>query len=401
MHRLRAWCVIVLSSIAALAAWLFLTFRHGFDETVAAVPTFEAGLTYTNQRVARVPWSIHVLKVDRSQTNLIWYSAHAGRRVLGVSLIGDQARAVPRELGQAIAGVNGDFYVRDNPSYAGDPRGLQIVDGELISAPDTVSVWFDATGAPHLDEVTADFVVTWPDGHKTPFGLNEQRSSQMAVLYTPTYGSSTRAPGGRELVLEKEGDGPWLPLQASRTYRARVREVSTQGNTRLVPNSLVLSLGPRLLPKLPDTSPGTVLEISTATTPELTDVKAAIGGGPALIKDGKPFAQKRPTPGGPDGFSERSKYERHPRAAIGWSATHIYLVVVDGRQPGLSMGMKLTELAQFFLNLGCTEAMNFDGGKSAQLWLNGRIVNSPVHGDDPVANCLLVVRRAAVAGVSN
>src|SRR5437868_3998825 len=98
----------------------------------------DPGLTYTNVRVASVPWSIHVLKIDRSRKDLTFFAAHAKDKVLGVSLIADQARAVPREIGRAIAGVNGDFYLRDNPTYAGDPRGLQILNGELISAPSTV-----------------------------------------------------------------------------------------------------------------------------------------------------------------------------------------------------------------------------------------------------------------------
>ena len=54
--------------------------------------------------------------------------------------------------------------------------------------------------------------------------------------------------------------------------------------------------------------------------------------------------------------------------------------------------MTLAELAEYFLSLGCTDAINFDGGKSAQMWLNGDIVNSPVHGEDTVANSLLVIR---------
>jgi hypothetical protein len=388
MYRQLRWPLAICSIPGVIACVLFC----GVQAAVrGAVPS--PGVTYTNQRVARVPWSIHLLKVDRANTNLTFYSALARGKVLGVGLIASQARTVPRELGQAIAGINGDFYLRDNPSYAGDPRGLQIMNGELISAPDTVSVWFDAKGNPHLDEVTADFTVTWPDGRKTPFALNEPRSARMAVLYTPTYGPTTRAPGGRELILEKAGAGPWLPLQASGTYRARVREISTQGNTRLAPEIMVLSLGPRVVPPVPEVRPGMVLQISTFTTPSLAGVKSAIGGGPALIKDGEPFAQRRPAPGTSGDFSERSKYERHPRSAIGWSPTHVYFVVVDGRQPGLSVGMRLTELSQFLVSLGCTDAMNFDGGKSAQMWVNGRTVNSPVHGEDPVANCLLLLRK--------
>ena len=351
-------------------------------------------MTYTNVRIARVPWSIHVLKIDRSRKDLAFYAAHARGKVLGVSLIGDQARAVPREIGRAIGGVNGDFYVRDDSTYAGDPRGLQIVNGELISAPDSISVWFDADGNPHLDEVEADFKVTWPDGRTTRFGLNEQRRYRMAVLYTPTYGASTRTRGGRELILEKDGEGPWLPLRAGETYRARVREVRLNGNTRLGPDLMVLSLAPDLLTRVPEAEPGAVLQISTATTPDLKGAQSAIGGGPALIMDGEKYSQRRPPPGSSGDWSERSKYERHPRSAVGWSPTHVYLVTVDGRQHGLSEGMRLAELADFMANLGCTEAMNLDGGKSAQMWLNGRIVNSPCQGEDTVANSLLVIRKA-------
>jgi hypothetical protein len=257
-----------------------------------------------------------------------------------------------------------------------------------------VCVWFDAQGNPHLDEVKGNFSVTWPDGRKGTFGLNQRRRSQSMVLYTPTYGPSTRAPGGREFILEKEGDGAWLPLQPSQSYRARVREVSSTGNSRLSGDIMVLSASPELVAKLPEIKAGEVVEISTATTPELKDVPMAIGGGPTLIKDGKPaFSMKNPPPGTSNEWRERSKYERHPRCAIGWSEKHIYLVIVDGRQPGLSTGMKLAELADFLASLGCTDGMNLDGGKSAQMWMKGQIVNSPCQGEDTVANSLLVIRK--------
>ncbi len=379
------------------AAGLLVSLAAGIlaraDVSDAREAKTEPGVAYSNDRVARVPWSIHVVKIDRSRKDLAFFSAHARDKVLGVSLIAEQARAIPREIGRAIAGVNGDFYARDNPMYAGDPRGLQILNGDLISAPDTVCVWFDVDGNPHLDEVKGDFKVTWPDGRKTPFGLNQQRQPGMAVLYTPTYGPSTRAIGGHELILEKDGNGPWLPLQAGQTYRARIREVQTNANTRLAADVMVLSLDPRLLSSLSELAAGAVLEISTATTPDLKGVKVAIAGGPAIIKEGKAFSLKAPPPGVRASYSEMSKYDRHPRSAIGWSPTHLYLVTVDGRQPGLSVGMKLAELAEYLAGLGCTDAMNLDGGKSAQMWVSGQIVNSPCQGEDTVANAFFVIRK--------
>src|ERR1041385_3071597 len=230
--RKRSWMIAIIggASLVVLLAVGALV-RAGASEARPAKS--EPGISYTNTRVASVPWSIHVLKIDRSRKDLAFFSAHAKERVLGVSLIADQARAVPREIGHAIAGVNGDFYVRDRPPYNGDPRGLQIVNGELISGPDTVCIWFDAKGNPHLDEVKGEFNVTWPDGRKTAFDLNQQRKPNSAVLFTPTYGASTLTFGGRDLILERDEKGPWLPLQAGQAYRARVREIATNGNTRL------------------------------------------------------------------------------------------------------------------------------------------------------------------------
>ena len=384
---LAAICISVLAASFALG-----TFAQAAAPEIRGTKSV-GGVSYWNERVANVPWSIHIMKIDRSRKDLGFVAGLARDKVLGVSMIADQARAVPVETGKAIGGVNGDFYLRDNPTFAGDPRGLQIFNGDLVSGPSTVCVWFDAEGNPHLDDVKGDFKVTWPDGSKTPFGLNEQRPRGAAVLYTPTYGPSTRAIGGRELILERDGTGPWLPLQPSQTYRARVREISTNGNTRLAAGAMVLSFAPQMLSALPALEAGSALQISTALTPELKDVKTAIAGGPALIKDGKAFTLKEPPPGTSSDYSQRSKYERHPRSAVGWSPTHIYLVTVDGRQPQLSVGMKLAELAEVFVKLGCTDAMNFDGGKSAQMWMSGQIMNDPCQGEDTVANSLLVVRR--------
>ena len=353
----------------------------------------EPGVTHRHEQVASAPWSIHIVKVDRTRKDLAFYAPLATGTVLGVNLISEQARDIPPGMGRALAGVNGDFYERDNNTYAGDPRGLQIVNGELVSGTSTAAVWFDAQGQPQVDDVKGDFKITWPDRRQTPFALNQQRQPDMTVLYTPTYGPSTRVSGGRDLILEKDGDGPWLPLQAGQTYRTKVRAVQASADAPLSPDTLVLSVGSAQLADVPEVAPGAVLEISTATTPEMKGVKTAIAGGPALIKKGVPFVATALPPGATRAYSERSKYERHPRSAVGWNDTHLYLVTVDGRQPGLSVGMTLTELAEYLVKLGCTDGMNFDGGASACMWMGGRIVNNPCQGERPVANSLFVIRK--------
>jgi exopolysaccharide biosynthesis protein len=56
----------------------------------------------------------------------------------------------------------------------------------------------------------------------------------------------------------------------------------------------------------------------------------------------------------------------------------------------------LPELANFLLKLGCTDAMNLDGGGSSTLWYDGKIRNHPCEGEErDVANSLVIVQKAA------
>jgi len=84
---------------------------------------------------------------------------------------------------------------------------------------------------------------------------------------------------------------------------------------------------------------------------------------------------------------------RHPRTAAGIDrdGTVLMLVVVDGRQPGYSEGMSERELAELMLELGCSDALNLDGGGSTVMILGNaavkqRIANRPsdVSGPRPI-----------------
>lgn len=73
--------------------------------------------------------------------------------------------------------------------------------------------------------------------------------------------------------------------------------------------------------------------------------------------------------------------DRHPRSAIGYYAPgHYCFVVVDGRQSGYSVGMRLTELSALFESLGCKQAYNLDGGATAIMIFQGNVINQPYKG---------------------
>ena len=84
--------------------------------------------------------------------------------------------------------------------------------------------------------------------------------------------------------------------------------------------------------------------------------------------------------------------DRHPRSIIGWNTEFLFLVVVDGRAPQVAVGMTYSELAKLAQDLGCTEALNLDGGGSSTLWANGRVLNTPSdQAQRLVANALVLV----------
>ena len=73
--------------------------------------------------------------------------------------------------------------------------------------------------------------------------------------------------------------------------------------------------------------------------------------------------------------------DRHPRSAIGYYAPgHYCFVVVDGRQKGYSIGMRLSELSSLMQRLGCKQAYNLDGGATAVMIFQGQIINQPYQG---------------------
>jgi hypothetical protein len=393
--RLFRWGLSAIAASVALGcAWLLLLQLRASDSDTETKK--DKGIAYRNDRVSSVPWSVHIVTVDRKDPTLEIHSMMGRGSFVGLNPISEQVLSLPAGLGTPLAGVNGDFYQREGSSYPGDPRGLQIVEGELVSAPTGgTAFWTDAEGNPHVAIVTSQFKVTWPDGQSYSFGLNEERQSGKFVLFTPALGRKTGTRDGREFLLERAADGPWLPLRAGQTYTAKVREVKDSGNNRIEADTVILSAGRLLVSNLPPTPAGTVLKISTAMTPDLSGAKTAIGGGSIVTQDGrKTKIERAGLSRFVDSYSQRSAFERHPRSAIGWNKTHFYLIEVDGRQRGLSVGMTLEELGEYMAKLGCEEAMSLDGGGSATFWYRGRIMNSPCDGTErPVANGLVVVRK--------
>lgn len=126
------------------------------------------------------------------------------------------------------------------------------------------------------------------------------------------------------------------------------------------------------------------VDLDIKTIPNWDNVKHIISGGPYLVKNGEVFVdmteQKLGAIGG-----------KNPRTAIGYTQDgNFIMVAVDGRE-GASVGLTLKELAWFMKSIGCTNAMNLDGGGSTVMYVNGRVVNMPkVKGGIALSNALTI-----------
>ena len=104
----------------------------------------------------------------------------------------------------------------------------------------------------------------------------------------------------------------------------------------------------------------------------------AVGGGPRLVQGGKDVAVENYwaeclDAGGTSGLI------RVNRTAAGITEDgKLILIVADGRGSRGSAGYTLSELAQKFISLGCTDAINLDGGgSSCMVGAEGKILNLP------------------------
>jgi len=132
---------------------------------------------------------------------------------------------------------------------------------------------------------------------------------------------------------------------------------------------------------------GTPLTTRLILQPAWTGVLSALGGGPLLVRDGKPVFRSL------EDFTNDQVSQRDPRAGVGQLADgRIILVAVDGRQPGYSVGLTSFELAQTLARLGAVTASAVDSGGSVTVAFDGQLLNRPsdAGGERAIKEALLI-----------
>jgi len=280
-----------------------------------------------------------------------------------------------------VVGVNGDLFAWAD----GRPSGILLRDGVLVSPPNgqrsSAGIALDGT----LDVRRVKFFGTWRGGgqRRALNEFNKAPGKNGIALFTSDYGTATpRIAGSYAVVLT--GFPPSTP---NTDITSTVVSAYQNGSVGIAPGTAVLVARGIAATKLQAEAPiGTTVALRLILQPGWDTVGDAIGGGPVLVRSGRPVYRAN------EAFETSLLAPRHPRTAVGQTAEgRILLVAVDGRQSGYSVGMTTFEMAQTLVRLGAVRGMQLDGGGSTTLAFDGKILNRPSdRAERPISTALML-----------
>lgn len=209
-------------------------------------------------------------------------------------------------------------------------------------------------------------------------GINVPRGTDQLILYTPQYDATTNTNEyGLEVLVEMYQPG----LLSKGLVKGIVREIRNNAGSTPIPfDHVVLSATGTARTKLRNNvEVGDEISIShriksyvdgcgsPVSTLEWNGAYASIGGAFYFLKDGQIYGFPR----------DAGATARHPRTAIAYNDEYIYFIVVDGRDPYLSIGMTIAELGAFTRDtLGAQWGIAEDGGGSSTMVINHVVMNN-------------------------
>jgi hypothetical protein len=324
----------------------------------------------------RGPWSVNVLTIDPklAEGHLeASYGPDLGQVETTTDLVA---------MAHALAGVNASFFTfTANPQFPGDPVGLSIAAGRLLSEPagdpNEADLVVDArTNRVLMGHLTWSGVVRNRDTDATlplefinhppvvPSGCADLADPTACTLpgdiveFTPEWGASTPTGAGVEVVLDRRGC---------------VVSTSTIRGTSLVAGQTSLQATGRDSAALLDVAGHGCLSQALRLVDDDGDQVAlrpglyGVNGRYRLTANGQIVV--------PDGSG--SFFDRNPRTIAGTTRDgRIMLATIDGRQT-TSVGTTLHETAAVADALGMYDAVNLDGGGSTTMSIEGALVNQP------------------------
>jgi hypothetical protein len=269
--------------------------------------------------------------------------------------------------GTTTVAIDGDYF---DPS-SGVPSGILLQNGELDAAPagGRSSLGISADGT--LTTGNVSFAGIWQgNGQRRPLLLNTPTAKGRFTLYTSAYGATTpRESGVVEAVI-----GSFPPTQLDTPLDGTVTAVAKAGPTPIPHGgAVIVARGAQATAELRAEAPvGQQVEAMLSLSPDWKGLASAIGGGPQLVRNGKPVFHAG------ESFPSRQLNSRQARGAIGQLPDgRIVLVDVEGTRPAYSIGMSNYELAVELSSLGARTAYGLGSGSASGIAFEGGLLTRP------------------------
>ena len=358
------------------------------------------------------PWVVHVLKVDPDR-----YDGTLAPELATEIVPERETLTSISARTDSLAAINGGYFViGPNDGTPGDLAGISVLDGDPVSEAvdgrtSLVLPEGDGTGA-DVAALSDSFSATSSDGAtRLVDGLNRKpglirgcggeggdapterplhdftcTDSSELILFTPKFGASTEPGDGAEAVLDSTG---------------RVVELREGRGGQIPPDGSVLAgTGEGAEWLRAHAQPGATIAVKANVSADgapLTGETGVVNGGPRLLRGGESEitanAEGFVYPDNPE-FYYRFGERRNPRTLSGVApGGDLFLVAVDGRRPGYSVGASFEESAAVMDSLGAEEAVNLDGGGSTSLTIGEKLVNRPsdTTGERPIGDAVVLL----------
>ena len=363
------------------------------------------------------PFKISLLEIDLDKYKGNIKAALGKNKIQGKELTSNISKQ-----NNAIAAVNAGFFAWDpTVGVPGDPAGISVIDGNLVSEATNgrAALIIDNNVPKHISvahNLKTMINIRIGDSIFKANGINRSlgkilncgnivdprteipahdfvcQNENEIVIFTAGYSSKGDVGEGLEIAVDK--------------MNKIISIANSRGGKIPVGGYLIQAIGQRVkqLHKHMKVGMRATLNVKITSDEGPIELKKglyAINGGPTLLRNGEMLLSDRYKEGWETQFqdfkvsdefvdkkdkaaikdsesSNRSGFyhgwvvRRHPRTAIGITKDNkVYVAVVYGRQPGVSAGASVTEMSNLLQSLGAVEAFNLDGGGSSMMVVKG------------------------------
>ncbi|WP_235355093.1 phosphodiester glycosidase family protein [Aliterella atlantica] len=289
-------------------------------------------------------------KSNRLSLKPIWSQAN--------SLVGTAPLIKTAERHTAVAAINAGFFNRKNQL----PLGAIRLNGQWLSSPilNRGAIAWNNVGKVKIGRLSRQETVTTTTGQRLPITTFNSGYVQTGIArYASAWGANYTPLTDGEIIAIVQNNSVTAQLPGGKAGEAAF-PIPANGYLLVFRGNTSNTLLPI----------GSIVRLTSAEVPaDFAAYPQILAAGPVLVQNRQIVLNAKA-----EGFSDAFIREKAIRSVIcTTSSGNLLIAAVHNRAGGA--GATLAEAAKVMQQLGCVDALNFDGGSSTSLYLGGQLLN--------------------------